>query len=87
MQHAFPGPSGLNLFTPRSWGSTSDEVTNEITLEVMRIVLAIGVFAIGVELPKAYLAIHWKSLALTVVPVMAWGWLISAGKLFSLRER
>jgi hypothetical protein len=44
----FSGPSGANIFTPRSWGSTSDEITNDITLEVTRIVLALGVFAIGV---------------------------------------
>lgn len=75
------GPSGADIFTPRSWGSTSDEVTNEITLEVTRIVLALGVFAIGVELPKAYMWIHRKSLLLMVVPVMMWGWLISAGEL------
>lgn len=53
----------------------------------MRIVLAIGVFAIGVELPKAYLAIHWRSLSLTVIPVMAWGWFVSAGKLFCSETR
>ena len=42
------GPSGANVFKPRDWGSTSDEVTNDITLEVTRIVLALGVFAVGV---------------------------------------
>ncbi|KAF9516786.1 hypothetical protein BS47DRAFT_1371584 [Hydnum rufescens UP504] len=78
------GPSGANIFTPRSWGKMSDATTNEITLEVTRIVLALGVFAIGVELPKAYMAIHWKSLVLTVVPVMAWGWFVSAGLIVAL---
>lgn len=42
------GPSGANIFRPRDWGNTSDKVTNDITLEVTRIVLALGVFAIGV---------------------------------------
>ncbi len=90
----FTGPSGANMFTPRKWGNVSDEVTNDITLEVTRVVLALGVFAIGVgeqalmpalcswpdesheELPGAYMLRH----CLTVVPVMAWGWFVSAGE-------
>jgi sodium/hydrogen antiporter len=48
------GPYGANIFNPRDWGGASDEITNTITLELTRVVLAIGVFAIGVELPKAY---------------------------------
>jgi len=43
-----------------------------MTLEFTRIVLAIGLFAIGVELPKAYMAKHWKSLFFLLVPVMTW---------------
>lgn len=31
------------------------------------------------ELPKSYMAIHWKSLSLLIVPVMLWGYLTSAG--------
>lgn len=66
------GPYGGNVFDPRSWGGGSQEVTDEITLEVTRVVLAIGVFAIGVELPKAYMLRHWKSLFFLIVPVMTW---------------
>jgi NhaP-type Na+/H+ or K+/H+ antiporter len=43
------GPHGANLFSPQAWGA---HATNEITLEVTRVVIAIGVFAVGVELPK-----------------------------------
>jgi hypothetical protein len=48
------GPFALNLFNPGSWGghNHNSEVTDEITLEVTRVVIAVGVFAIGVELPK-----------------------------------
>lgn len=35
-------------------------------------VLAIGVFAIGVELPKAYMARHCRSIFFLLVPVMSW---------------
>lgn len=43
-----------------------------ITLEFTRVVLAIGVFAIGVELPKAYMRRHWKSLLFLLAPIMTW---------------
>ena len=69
------GPYCANIFNPRSWGNDS----NEITLEVMRVVLATGLFAIGVELPKAYIKEHVKSLLIMVVPTMAFGWFICAG--------
>jgi NhaP-type Na+/H+ or K+/H+ antiporter len=66
------GPYCANIFDPRSWGDTSGATTNTITLEFTRVVLAIGVFAIGVELPKAYMARHWKSLFFLLFPVMTW---------------
>ena len=71
----FMGPYFAGVFDPRSWGSNS----NDITLEVMRVVLAMGLFAIGVELPRSYMADHAKSLLAMVVPTMAIGWVIVAG--------
>ncbi|KAL5485192.1 hypothetical protein ACEPAI_7834 [Sanghuangporus weigelae] len=72
------GPHCAGIFDPRAWGSMSD-TGNRITLEVMRVVLATGLFAIGVELPKAYLAEHVRSLLIMVVPTMAFGWFVVAG--------
>jgi len=46
------GPYGANVFNPRDWGGGAGGTSDEITLELTRVVLAIGVFAIGVELPK-----------------------------------
>ena len=46
----------------------------------MRIVLATGLFAIGVELPKSYMAKHVKGLLIMVVPPMAVGWIIVASE-------
>lgn len=66
------GPYGANIFDPRGWGGGNREVSNTITLEVTRVVLAIGVFAIGVELPKTYMKKHWKSLLFLLGPVMTW---------------
>ncbi|KAH9054253.1 Sodium/hydrogen exchanger family-domain-containing protein [Lactarius vividus] len=56
------GPHVLNIFDPHT-----------LTQEVMRIVLAVCLFAIGVGLPKTYIAEHAKSLIM-VVPTMAFGW-------------
>ncbi|KAJ7768962.1 Sodium/hydrogen exchanger family-domain-containing protein [Mycena metata] len=69
------GPHCANIFDPRSWGSSSDA----ITLEVMRVILATGLFAIGVELPGSYMAKHVKGLVILVVPTMAFGWVVVAG--------
>ncbi|KAI0276383.1 Sodium/hydrogen exchanger family-domain-containing protein [Russula aff. rugulosa BPL654] len=68
------GPHCLGIFDPRSW----THVTDSLTREIMRIVLATGLFAIGVELPKRYMADHAKSLLIMVVPTMAFGWFVSA---------
>jgi len=70
------GPYFADIFNPRSWTSHS----HQVTLEVMRIVLATGLFAIGVELPKSYMYKHALSLAAMVVPTMAIGWVIVAGE-------
>ncbi|EDR01582.1 uncharacterized protein LACBIDRAFT_254505, partial [Laccaria bicolor S238N-H82] len=78
------GPYALDIFNPRTWGNGSAEATNMITLEFTCVVLAIGVFAIGVELPKVYMLQHWKSLFFLLVPVMTWGWLVSAGLICAL---
>ncbi|KIJ67909.1 hypothetical protein HYDPIDRAFT_37494 [Hydnomerulius pinastri MD-312] len=74
------GPYVANVFDPRSWGSEE----NRITLEVMRIVLATGLFAVGVELPCAYMKEHAKSLLIMVVPTMAFGWVVVAAILHAL---
>ncbi|EIW83167.1 hypothetical protein CONPUDRAFT_143158 [Coniophora puteana RWD-64-598 SS2] len=74
------GPYVANAFNPRSWGPDS----NIITLEFMRIVLATGLFAIGVELPGAYMLQHAKGLLIMVVPTMAFGWLVGGVIVYGL---
>ncbi|KAI0766369.1 Sodium/hydrogen exchanger family-domain-containing protein [Trametes elegans] len=78
------GPYGANIFDPRGWGNGDHDTINTITLEVTRVVLAIGVFAIGVELPKAYMQKHWKSLLFLLGPVMTWGWFVSGALIYAL---
>ncbi|KAF7304120.1 Na+ H+ exchanger 1 [Mycena indigotica] len=78
------GPYGADVFNPRAWANGNHATTNLITLEFTRVVLAIGVFAIGVELPKAYMRRHWQSLFFLLGPVMIWGWFVSAGFIYAL---
>ncbi|KAG6916352.1 hypothetical protein DXG01_007243 [Tephrocybe rancida] len=74
------GPHVAGIFDPRSWVSDTTVITQEVT----RIVLATGLFAVGVELPKSYMAKHAKSLLIMVVPTMAVGWIIVGGLLQAL---
>ncbi|KAJ5256904.1 Na(+)/H(+) antiporter [Penicillium angulare] len=67
------GPHAANLFDPSSWGNV-----DKITLECSRIVLVVQCFAVGVELPKAYMERHWRSVVFLLIPVMTWGWLITS---------
>lgn len=66
------GPFCADIFDPRSWGNGDPSISDIVTLEFTRIVLVIGVFAIGVELPKKYMLRHWKSLLFLLAPVMTW---------------
>lgn len=66
------GPHAANLFNPLSWGNV-----DQITLECSRVVLVVQCFAVGVELPKAYMERHWRSVVFLLVPVMTFGWLIT----------
>ena len=67
------GPHGANLINPFTWGNT-----DKITLEFSRIVLVVQCFAVGVELPKAYMERHWKSVVFLLLPVMTFGWLMTS---------
>ncbi|KXN67140.1 Sodium/hydrogen exchanger, partial [Conidiobolus coronatus NRRL 28638] len=73
------GPYCLNLFDP-----TKFENQETILLEFSRIVIAIQVMAIGVSMPKKYIWIEKLSIAMLLLPVMLFMWLISGGiiKLF-----
>lgn len=47
-----------------------------ITLEICRILLCIQIVAVAVELPKKYMKKHWVSVAILLLPVMTFGWLV-----------
>ncbi|KAJ4332197.1 Na+/H+ antiporter [Didymella glomerata] len=67
------GPHAAGLIDPTSWGNV-----DLITLEFSRIVLVVQCFAVGVELPRAYMEKHWRSVVLLLIPVMTFGWLITS---------
>lgn len=52
--HFYAGPACLSLFNPAHWARTTGEtpgghITNEISLEIFRVTIALSVFAVGVE--------------------------------------
>lgn len=52
--HFYTGPACLSLFNPAHWARTTGEtpgghITNEISLEIFRVTIALSVFAVGVE--------------------------------------
>ncbi|KAL9000332.1 MAG: hypothetical protein Q9169_001049 [Polycauliona sp. 2 TL-2023] len=67
------GPHAANIFNPISWGNV-----DQITLECSRVVLVVQCFAVGVELPKAYMERHWKSVVFFLGPIMTYGWLATS---------
>ncbi|KDN47359.1 hypothetical protein K437DRAFT_255905 [Tilletiaria anomala UBC 951] len=87
------GPIAINLFHPAQWGAQPEqvapgnEITNEISLELLRVTIALAVFAAGVELPKKYLLRHWRSLSILLGPVMVYGWLLTAAFIYALIPR
>ncbi|GAA5888311.1 hypothetical protein JCM16303_004202 [Sporobolomyces ruberrimus] len=73
---------GAGIFAPRTWASGHH--ADEITLELTRIVIALSVFAVGVELPKAYVLRHWRSLAMLLGPIMLMGWMIAGSLMYAI---
>jgi NhaP-type Na+/H+ or K+/H+ antiporter len=70
------GPYCANVFDPRGW---APEI-GAITLEVMRVVLVVGLFAIGVEMPGRHMTLeNLRGLLVLVIPTMAIGWFAVAG--------
>ncbi|WBW74424.1 plasma membrane sodium ion/proton antiporter Sod22 [Schizosaccharomyces osmophilus] len=76
------GPHAAKIFVPTSWGNS-----DYITLELARILLIVQVFAAGVELPRAYMLRHWRSMLIMLLPVMVFGWLVTCGFMFALIPR
>ncbi|OAV88515.1 hypothetical protein PTTG_02563 [Puccinia triticina 1-1 BBBD Race 1] len=69
------GPHVSGLLDPRSWDGGAS--FNEVTLEITRIIVALDVFSVGVELPAAYILRHWRTMVCLLGPVLLAGWFIT----------
>ncbi|KAF9893556.1 hypothetical protein FE257_010868 [Aspergillus nanangensis] len=71
-------PHATNLIRPQEYALGSDLNLEEITLYFTRLVLGVQLVLAGVQLPKRYLQLEWKSLALLLGPGMAAMWICSS---------
>jgi len=71
-------PHAANFIRPEDY-ALHDEVNLEtITLHFTRLVLGVQLVLAGVQLPKRYLQIEWRSLSLLLGPGMAAMWMCSS---------
>ncbi|KAJ5619622.1 Na/H antiporter [Penicillium lagena] len=71
-------PHAANLIRPEDYALHSEKNLEAITLHFARLVLGVQLVLAGVQLPKRYLQIEWKSLSLLLGPGMAAMWISSS---------
>ncbi|KAL4942027.1 Cation/H+ exchanger [Aspergillus oleicola] len=71
-------PHAANFIRPLDYALGTDQNLDQITLCFTRLVLGVQLVLAGVQLPKRYLQIEWKSLSLLLGPGMAAMWMCSA---------
>ncbi|PWY78449.1 hypothetical protein BO94DRAFT_497683 [Aspergillus sclerotioniger CBS 115572] len=71
-------PHAANFIRPQEYALGSEQNLEEITLYFTRLVLGVQLVLAGVQLPKRYLQIEWKSLLLLLGPGMAAMWMCSS---------
>lgn len=71
-------PHATNFIRPRDYALGSEGNLEEITLYFTRLVLGVQLVLAGVQLPKRYLQVEWKSLSLLLGPGMAAMWICSS---------
>ncbi|KKK12450.1 hypothetical protein P175DRAFT_0532195 [Aspergillus ochraceoroseus IBT 24754] len=77
-------PHAANFIRPLDYALRTEENLEEITMCFTRLVLGVQLVLAGVQLPKRYLQIEWKSLALLLGPGMAAMWMCSALVIWAL---
>lgn len=75
------GPACLDVIDPSRW-IDKDSTTEEIT----RIVVGVQVFVIGVELPRRWIKVHWRSLSMLLGPVMTMSYLVTAALVYFIAK-
>ncbi|KAJ6001729.1 hypothetical protein N7522_006956 [Penicillium canescens] len=71
-------PHAANFIRPQDYALHDEQNLETITLHFTRLVLGVQLVLAGVQLPKRYLQVEWKSLALLLGPGMAAMWLCSS---------
>ncbi|PYH89753.1 hypothetical protein BO71DRAFT_444362 [Aspergillus ellipticus CBS 707.79] len=71
-------PHAANFIRPQEYALGSEQNLEEITLYFTRLVLGVQLVLAGVQLPKRYLQIEWRSLSLLLGPGMAAMWMCSS---------
>ncbi|KAL2798894.1 Sodium/hydrogen exchanger family-domain-containing protein [Aspergillus keveii] len=77
-------PHAANFIRPQEYALGTDENLEQITLCFTRLVLGVQLVLAGVQLPKRYLQIEWRSLSLLLGPGMAAMWMCSALVIWAL---
>ncbi|KAJ5885595.1 Cation/H+ exchanger [Penicillium tannophilum] len=71
-------PHAANFIRPEDYALHSSANLAEITMHFTRLVLGVQLVLAGVQLPKRYLQIEWRSLSLLLGPGMAAMWICSS---------
>ncbi|EPS27474.1 hypothetical protein PDE_02417 [Penicillium oxalicum 114-2] len=71
-------PHAANFIRPEEYALHNDLNLEEITLHFTRLVLGVQLVLAGVQLPKRYLQVEWRSLALLLGPGMGAMWICSS---------
>ncbi|PYH75384.1 hypothetical protein BO82DRAFT_360064 [Aspergillus uvarum CBS 121591] len=71
-------PHAANFIRPEEYALGSEQNLGEITMYFTRLVLGVQLVLAGVQLPKRYLQLEWKSLSLLLGPGMAAMWMCSS---------
>ncbi|PWY65293.1 hypothetical protein BO70DRAFT_366735 [Aspergillus heteromorphus CBS 117.55] len=71
-------PHAANFIRPQEYALGSEQNLEDITMYFTRLVLGVQLVLAGVQLPKRYLQIEWKSLSLLLGPGMAAMWMCSS---------
>ncbi|KAL4905365.1 hypothetical protein BDW74DRAFT_152511, partial [Aspergillus multicolor] len=77
-------PHAANFIRPLDYALGTDQNLDQITLCFTRLVLGVQLVLAGVQLPKRYLQLEWKSLSLLLGPGMAAMWMCSALVIWAL---
>jgi NhaP-type Na+/H+ or K+/H+ antiporter len=77
-------PHAANFIRPLDYALGTEQNLDQITLCFTRLVLGVQLVLAGVQLPKRYLQIEWRSLSLLLGPGMTAMWMCSALVIWAL---